>query len=109
MGQNQGKETTSAPSSTSSKAKHKKTIKGRPISSQVSTDQDGSAFTLPWDLRDGGIGNGPSFAGPPPPPVAPPPPPDSPDNQNGGEDVTSKICLIYFSIFFFQIYCSISN
>ena len=92
MGQSQGKESSSTPSS-SSKAKHKKTLKGRPVSSQVSTDSDGSAFTLPWDLRDGGIGNGPSFAGPPPPPIPPPPPPDSPEDQNGGEDVTSKIFL----------------
>ena len=73
MGQTQGKETT-APSS-SSKPKTKKTLKGRPNSSQVSTESDGGAFTLPWDLRDGGIGNGPT----PPPPT-----------ENGQGDVTSK-------------------
>lgn len=103
MGQGQGKEssTTSTPTTLTSSKTKKKTVKGRPVSSQVSTDTDGtSAFTLPWDLRDGGIGNGPSFSGPlpPPPPVLPPPPPDSPES---GEEVTSKRIHVHQFCFFF--------
>jgi len=87
MGQTQGKET-ATPSSSTLKPKTKKTVKGRPSSSQVSTESDGGAFTLPWDLRGGGMGNGPSLADAPPPPPA----------ENGQGDVTSK-CYNFCSYF----------
>lgn len=55
MGQNQGKEQQHG--STPSKSKSK-TVKHRNSTSQAETENGG--FTLPWDLRDGGIGNGPA-------------------------------------------------
>ena len=56
MGQNQSQ------SSTNKTLKQKRTIKAKSNPSQVSTDS--GAFTVPWDLRDGGTGNGPSNISP---------------------------------------------
>lgn len=54
MGQNQ------SASSTNKQLKTKRTVKSKSNASQVQTDSGTGKFTIPWDLRDGGIGNGPS-------------------------------------------------
>lgn len=79
MGQGQGKD--GAPPTSKPNKKNHKTLKGT-RSSQIHTESDGGAFTLPWDLRDGGLGNGPSFGPPQPPPPSIPPPESPEDNVN---------------------------